>query len=41
MLGGIAGLECKRVKDASQLLLSLFTRAEMSVKFPCSLRQIH
>jgi hypothetical protein len=40
MLSGIAGLEQKCVKNASQRLPSLFTRAEISVKFPCSLCQI-
>jgi hypothetical protein len=34
MLSGIAGLKCKLVKNASQCLLSLFIRAEISVKHP-------
>jgi hypothetical protein len=32
--------ECKLMKKASQSLLSLFTGAEITVKFPCSLCQI-
>jgi hypothetical protein len=32
--------QCKLMKNASQCLLSLFTRAKISVKFPYSLSQI-
>jgi hypothetical protein len=41
MLGGKAGLECKRVKNASQRLPLLFTGAEISAVFPFNSCQIY
>jgi hypothetical protein len=41
LLGGIAGLERKLVKNASQRVLLLFTGAEISANLPCSLCQIY
>jgi hypothetical protein len=36
MLGGIAALKCKMVKNAGQHLVSLFTGAEKILTFQCS-----
>jgi hypothetical protein len=41
MLGGIAGLECKLVKNASQHTDPLFTRAEKILNFPRNSCQIY
>jgi hypothetical protein len=41
LLSGIAGLECKLVKNASQHVLLLFTGTEISANLPCSLYQIY
>jgi hypothetical protein len=40
MLGGIVDSKCKMVKNASQRIDPLFTRAEKTLKFPCSLCKI-
>jgi hypothetical protein len=41
MLGGMASMECKRVKNASQCLPLLFMGAENSVNFSCNSCQIY
>jgi hypothetical protein len=41
MLSGIAGLECKLVKNASQRVDPLFTSAKNSANFPCNSCQIY